>query len=235
MTELINVYAATDSAKIAVVIHLVAQDGCILQQYLVKNLSDEEDAEVLFYVDLDIGLRPTSFSDRFYDVYDVPIAKLNFDSTHLSVQLEGEPHADPDDAPEVGPLRLNFALFENGDAVPLDYDEDYNPYNCLLSLRPGETREWTAKYHLGALNSKNQEPKLDIQKYADVSTFLRNDSHGSWALGDPKDSAFVFRRYLEHILSVCAIPVEWKDGKATAIAFSDGEMIEPFIGRRGSR
>lgn len=234
MAELMNVYAATDSAKIAVTIHLVAQDGCILQQYLVKNLSDEEDASVLFYVDLGIGLKPTSFSGQFYDVDDVPTATLNPDSTHLSVQLEGEPRP-LDGAPEVGPLRLNFALFENGDAVRLDYDEDYNPYDCWLRLCRGETREWTAKYHLRALNSKNLGPELDTQKHADVSAFLRNDRHGLWALGGPEDSAFVFRRYLEHILSVCAIPVEWEDGKATAIAFSDGEMLPPFIGPRGSR
>jgi hypothetical protein len=228
MTELMNVYTARDSAKVAVTIHLVAQDGCILQQYLVKNLSDEEDASVFFEVNLRIELKSTAVCNMFGVEFGAPGATLNLDPTHLSVQLEEEGSS------YQGKPRLNFALFENGDAVRLDY-EKHNPYSCWLELRRGKTREWTAKYHLGALNSKNREPELDIQKYADVSAFLRNDKHGLWALNGPKDSAFVFRRYLEHILSVCAIPVKWEDGKAIAIAFSNGEMQRPLIDRRCSR
>ena len=212
-------------------VHCVIHDGCLLQQYILTNLSDESDVELVFTVDLDIGLWPTAFWEQPYDTYSIDNIVLELDSTGLSAQWKGEPLPEDAKFPNIGPLALKFALFENGNAVELYNTDAFRRRRRAVTLTRNETRELTAKYHLSALNSTiRQEPKLGIQSYVSVSDFLQNARHGVWELPGPKDSTFVFRRYLEHILSVCAIPVRWEDGKATAIAFLDGEMLEPFIG-----
>jgi hypothetical protein len=225
--ELTNSYAA----EIAdVTVHFVIEDGCLLQQYILTSLSDESDVDLVFTVNLDIGLWPTAFWEQPYDVYKIDHIALELDSTGLSAQRKGEPLPENAKFPNIGPLALKFALFENGNAVEL-HNTSSRRNRRTVRLVKNERRELTAKYHFGALNSTiRQEPELDIQSYVSVSDFLRKERHGIWELHRPKDSTFIFRRYLEHILSVCAIPVQWEDGNATAIAFSDGEMLEPFIG-----
>ncbi|KIW33229.1 hypothetical protein, variant [Cladophialophora immunda] len=246
-----------------VTIQLVVKDGCVFQQYIVDSISDGSQ-KLLFRVNTDIGLWPTRFWEQEYDVYDIKATKLHRDQTDLSAQLRVVPkpaedcHTEP---PKVSELMLSFALFEDGKAVGLAYDDDVDPYDYVLKLEKYQKRELMAKYQLGATGLTGSEPEpatpnepesvvsaerdlagsnepkpagsnelgQSIQQYVDICAFLTEEGrkYGAWkAWNSQERSHFVFRRNLEHILTVCAIPLLGADKEPTPIAVTDGEMLD---------
>ncbi|OAP60362.1 hypothetical protein AYL99_05364 [Fonsecaea erecta] len=215
-----------------VTVQYIVQDGCVIQQYVVKSLSDEPQ-ELVFRIDMDIGLWPTSHVRQQYDVYDNSDMTLESDPEDPVVRRKGEPKPKPGfdfPSPSIGELVLSFALFEDGKAINVEFESSNLFAYYTIELSENQTHELTAKYHLGAKES-GIEPDVDIQKYVDVCSFLTQESeqYGSWNW-DPKDvSGFVLRRTLEHILSVCAVPMAREGEKSALIAITDGEMLDPTL------
>ena len=66
-------------------------------------------------------------------------------------------------------------------------------------------------------------------RYIDVQQFMMSTCHGHWNMSIPlggETASFLFRRHLQHLLFVAAIPVPWQRGERTAYFFSDGHCYE---------
>ena len=68
---------------------------------------------------------------------------------------------------------------------------------------------------------------FQVPHFIDVQDYLVSSCCGHWntSLGDEK-SNFLFRRHLQHLLFVTAIPVPWDRNEKTAYFFSDGRCVK---------
>ncbi|KIV93221.1 hypothetical protein, variant [Exophiala mesophila] len=209
----------------------IVQDGCIFQQYIVESHAEEELIAVCFRVHMNINLLPTSHFRIPYGAYKLDPKPLEPHPNRLSVQRKVVAEPNSDSKPPclgIGELVLSFALFEDGKALKTNFGPD-NSFEYWLELGKNQKRELMAKYHLGAKESKI-EPAIDIQTYFDVSEFLKRESelYGTWRRNPNLECHFILRRTLEHILSVCAVPMARDGEKSELIAITDGEMLDPM-------
>ncbi|KIW71990.1 hypothetical protein PV04_00214 [Phialophora macrospora] len=143
-------------------------------------------------------------------------------------------------------------LSYDGDFDPYDYVlrlEKYQKRELMAKYQLGATGLTVPEPEAAILNKSESvvsaEPELagsnepkpansdelgqNIQQYVDICAFLTEEGrkYGTWKAWDGQEkSHFVFRRNLEHILTVCAIPLPGADKGPTPIAITDGEMLD---------
>jgi hypothetical protein len=221
---------------------MAIQDSKVIQQYIISRVTSQttlEIAEVEFDLDPRIALRPVGSLDTEFETYEVrDYMNVSLDSNDDSLLVQGEPKSEEEVYPAIGKLELQVALFEDGKAVSYGANDSHEmpriiSHKMYVSVHP---RELTVVYDLEARNSNVVEATdTKVLPYIDVCQFLKNDRHGLWKIKDlPSDFDFVFRRNLEHILSVCTIPVPRGPDQRRGISFISSDLDAPCSSEGGS-
>jgi hypothetical protein len=141
-----------------------------------------------------------------------------------------------------GSAQVVLTIFKNGQRQGLTLDKSLSNNNSHFApghVAPNETLDITAAYKLQVVEEEDACLTDFVIPYVDVSAFLDKDRDGHWLL-EKSRSNWIYRRHLEHVLSVCVTPTDLGEdnGLGTSpnprVALMTGEVTWPDISTAGS-
>ena len=191
-------------ADVKIKVQYVVNQQRLVQQYTITSISSEV-KELFLEVDLAAATRRLFFGKPLELDADEP-----FRNEHSLWKLHDGSHVSVEGCTQ----KLLVAIFKDGIGFPLDGIQDAESLSVLstdpichqqsIQLPPGETVVFTAMYKILDINAK--EDKQDIENSL-LAAFAEN--HSRWWKFKQKSqgSAFIYRRTLENIIGVEAVPL----------------------------
>ncbi|KAI9832808.1 MAG: hypothetical protein M1819_004028 [Sarea resinae] len=193
---------------ISVIMQFLVEQGIVYQQCLLSNRSAEE-ATIDFKLETETCIYELDYHDS-----DLPFNYLN-----RNFQIPG-------------PQGLNRVLVKELGSGPeavqnvtqLFFDgKPINPETTSITIPGHATREILVAYKLQIAHAEKAAAESLTIRYFDVSQFLRHQNNQRWVVSKDKRWNFVFRRHLEHLLSVAAVPLD-PDNNNSPIVFVPGTV-----------
>ena len=185
------------------------QKGIVIQRLTVFNGS-ESLAKLQLGLNIDFSMHAMDYM-RWVDDEEL---KLEHGPHHHSVLLTGEPK--PEEGQNSVQAGVVVGLFQNGQSQKLSSEATENSSNLTRPiplehiLQASETLELTAAFRLGHLNC-NSSWRDFILPVSDVDTSQITQKQiptlDQWPFPQNEVLSWHLRRNLEHILSVCSIPI----------------------------
>jgi hypothetical protein len=191
-------------ADVKIKVQYVVNQQRLVQRYTITSASSEA-TELFLEVDLAAATRRLFFGKPLELDANEP-----FRNEHSLRKLHDGSHVSVEGCTQ----KLLVAIFKDGIGVPLDGIQDAESFSVQstdpichqqsIQLPPGETVVFTAMYKL--LDIKTKEEKQDIENSLPAA-FAEN--HSRWWKFKQKSqgSAFIYRRTLENIIGVEALPL----------------------------
>lgn len=239
--------------KAKVVNQWMVHDGVVLQQWRLTNLDTEEiSTEIVFSKDMRIRDVQYQDSSGFNNIsgsnYYPFLGPGNYSWIYLHKLVDETPTSYTNEAEAFNnSIGVTVSVFIDGVAIKFDSNEEWT-----LTVKGNQTTEFVVAYKLiysTSEVSKDWNRFLVAADEADVSRLLLNEFESTryrpiplFSLGDPtlnvsasettawgkikSNLDFIFQRHLEHLLTVCAIPIaSYQDSNNTsAVALTCGDI-----------
>lgn len=217
---------------LSVTVQLLVNKGIVIQQFSVTNISESK-AELdivldvafviqeLQYMTLDI-LRTPSYQEGPHGYGAVFVTNLGEDRKYIGAVV---------------------GIFRNGDSlvlpkIELNAIDEPIPILTHLPLKENETLELTAAYRLQSMNRESPWKEILLQSSdVDVNKIIEDtQTHlPEWPNLENEVLRWHLRRTLEHILSVCSIPLErCSDSHVRPVALTCGDFGDHRVSVPGS-